>query len=315
MRIACRCALASVALLLSLVVLTSAPVALAKTSKSLESCELSTGSVKSLLETDDSVPVELSSPLEAGVLSQFAVLRRAALPSDQIPALSPVGGEVDGELVSYYPGYVRQVKVLPNGSRYFLIPGFAKPQSVPPARCLSASQRRERPQLVEQEHKLAAEPVYCIVELGHESTGSSCEPFATIEQSPRVFQPSLSEEAIVELAPDGVSSVRATYVTGPPVVATVEENVYMLAVPKAVRARAQKRLKKVVHRLERAKHATKAEKRRAVEELLKGLEHTLVEVEPHKVEWLSSTGGLVRSIAPSKSSAIVGVNLPNGVAG
>jgi hypothetical protein len=313
MSIACRRALAPVALLLGIVVLAPAPVALAKTSRS---CELSSGSLKTLLEAGESVPVELSTPLEAGVLSRFAVLRRAALPSDQIPALSPVGGEVDGKLVSYYPGYVRQLKVLPNGSRYFLIPGFEKPQSVPPARCLPASQRRERPQLVEQEHKLAAEPVYCIVKLGHEGSGSSCEPFATIEQSPRAFGPSLSEEPVVELVPDGVSSVRVTYVTGAPVVATVEENAYMLAVPQAVRARTEKRLKKVVRRLGRAKHATKAEKRRALEAFLGALERALAEAGPHKIEWLSSTGGLVRSIArPTSSGSIRSLDSLTGIGG
>jgi hypothetical protein len=316
MSVACRCALAPVALLVSAIVLTLAPVALAKTPKLSTGCGLSAESITALIEGDESVPAELSSPLEAGILSRFAVLRRAALPSDQIPALSPVGGEIDGELVSYYPGYVRQLKVLPNGSRYFMIPGFAKPQSVPPARCLPAAERPDRPALVEQEHKLAAEPVYCIVAIGHESAGNQCEPFAEIEQSPRVFTPSLSEAPIVELIPDGIASVRITYLGGSSVLAPVAENEYSFTMPATIRDTAKQRFTKVFGRLKHAKHKTKAQKRRALEQLIAALHKTLVEAEPRKVEWLGGAGELLHSSTPPKSSAaIVGVNLPAAIGG
>jgi hypothetical protein len=303
MSVARRYLYVPLALLISISSLALTPDALAKTPKSPASCEPSAGSVKSLLEAGETVPVELSSPLEASVLSRFALLRRAALPSDQIPSLSPVGGEVDGQLLSYYPASVRQLKSLPNGNRYFLIPGFAKPQSVPPAGCLPASQRRQRPELVEKEHKLAAEPVYCIAQIGRESAGAGCTPFAEIEESPRVFAPSLSEEPIVELVPDGVSSVRVTYIAGPPVVATVEENAYVLVAPAAVQARSERRLKKVLHRLEHAKHHTKAQQRRVLAKFLAAVGQTLVEAEPRKVEWLNSSGGLILSIARPKAGA------------
>jgi hypothetical protein len=302
MSVARRSALAPVALLVGVAVLMLAPAALAETPKQIAACETSGESITALIEAEESVPTELSSPLEAGILSRFAVLRRVALASDQIPALSPVGGEIDGELVSYYPGYVRQLKVLPNGSRYFMIPGFAKSGSVPPARCLPASERRDRPALVEQEHKLATEPVYCIVEIGHESGGNQCEPFAEIEQSPRVFVPSLSEAPIVELIPDGVASVRITYLGGSSLLAPVDENEYSFTMPAAVRARAKKRFTKDLRRLTRAKHKTKAQKRRVLEELLAVLDKTLVEARPRKVEWLGSAGELLHSSTPPKST-------------
>jgi hypothetical protein len=302
MSVARSAVFAPIALLVGGVVLMLAPAALAKTPKQIAACETSGESITTLIEAEESVPAELSSPLEAGILSRFALLRRVALPSDQIPALSPVGGEIDGQLVSYYPGYVRQLQVLPNGSRYFMIPGFAKPQSVPPARCLPASERRDRPALVEQEHKLAAEPVYCIVAIGHESGSSQCEPFAEIEQSPRVFAPSLSEAPIIELIPDGVTSVRITYLGGSSVLAPVDENKYSFTMPAAVRARARKRFTKDLHRLTHAKHKTKAQKRRALEELIAALEKTLVEAQPRKVEWLGSAGELLHSSTPPKST-------------
>jgi len=316
MSVARRSALAPVALLVGVVVLMLAPTAQAKTPKLSAGCETSSESITKLIESEESVPAELSSPLEAVVLSRFAILRRAALPSDQIPALSPVGGEIDGELVSYYPGYVRQLKVFPNGSRYFMIPGFAKPQNVPPTRCLPVSERHDHPALVEQEHKLAAEPVYCIVAIGHESGGAQCEPFAEIEQSPRVFTPSLSEAPVIELIPDGVASVRVTYLGGSSVLAPVDENEYSFTMPAAVRSRAKTRFTKDLRRLTDAKHKTKAQKRRVLEELLAALDKTLVEAEPRKVEWLGSAGELLHSSTPPKTSAtIVGVNLATAIGG
>src|SRR5271165_3708551 len=260
--------LAPVALLVGAVLLALSPAALAKKPLHSVRCDLSVGFGSS---PGESVPAELSGPLEAGVLSKFAVLRRAALPSDQLPALSPVGVELDAQLASYYPSYVRQVKVVAGGGRYFVIPGLVRPQTIPPARCLSAALRRDRSKLVEQEHKLVTEPVYCIVEIGHENLGSECEPFATIEASPRVFAPNLAEEPIVELVPDGVASVRVTYKTGAPVLATTAENVYTLPAHGVAR-KVRRRLERLAHRLEHFKHATKAEQRHILHVFLEALE-------------------------------------------
>jgi hypothetical protein len=71
-------------------------------------------------------PVELSGSLEPAVVGKFAVLRRAAVPTDQLPPLNRVGSGLDSELSSYYPGYIRQLVRLANGRRSFLIPGFKR---------------------------------------------------------------------------------------------------------------------------------------------------------------------------------------------
>jgi hypothetical protein len=300
---------AAVALLAGVLVLALSPAGLAKKPLHSVSCNVSVGSGTS--PENEPVPAELAGPLEAGILAKFAVLRRAALPSDQLPALSPVGLELDSQLASYYPGFVRQVKALADGGRYFLIPGFLRQQSIPPARCLPAALRQDRPRLVAQEHKLASEPVYCIVEVGHEDPGSQCEPFAAIEESARVFEPDLSEEeAIAELVPDGVASVRVSYETAAPVVATTAENVYTLIPPRGLVLREHKRLAKLSHRLEHDRHATKAEQRRLLHVFLKAIEKAIAEAEPRKVEWLDSAGELVRSIAPPSTGAS---NLAAGV--
>ncbi len=292
-----------VAPFLSLVVLGTPAAALAKTSTGDSSCRTSVVVNGSSPEVDESVPTELSTSLETGVLARFAVLRRAALPGDRIPLFSPVAFQIDGQLASYYPAYVREVKTLSNGSRYFLIPGFAHPQSIPPARCLPPSQRAERQKLVEQAARLADEPVYCIVLIGREGGPSECEPFAEVEQAPRVFQPTVSQEATVELVPDGVASVRAAYVIGAPVTITVAENVYALTPPAAVRLREHKLLKQGERRVERDKHPTKAQRRRAFNAFLKLVKKVLAEAEPTKLEWLDSAGQPIRTISRPSSKA------------
>jgi hypothetical protein len=67
---------------------------------------------------------ELSTPLEATILSNFAIFRRSALPSDALSGLKPEGDGLDRELSKvyelsgYYPAYVRQLTRLPDGRRY-----------------------------------------------------------------------------------------------------------------------------------------------------------------------------------------------------
>jgi len=287
--------------------------ALAKTPKRSPSCESSSRSVSSPAG-GELVPAELSGQLEAGVLTEFGVLRRAALPSDQLPTLSPAGFELDSQLASYYPGYVRQVKTLANGGRYFVIPGFARQQRIPPASCLPVALQRERPQLVERERKLASEPAYCIIEIGAENPGSECELFAAVEQSPRVFAPTLSEEAIVELVPDGVASVRVTYAYGAPVVAPTAENVYTVPAH-GLRSSVQRRLKKLARREEHDKHATRAEQKHMAEVFLQELEKAVAEAAPRKLEWLNSAGEVVRSIAPPSASSYLTDTIPVNLEG
>jgi hypothetical protein len=297
-------ALAPVALLL-LLVLASVPAAVAKTpARSVDCADYSETSVSPEREE---LSVELPSPLEAAILSRFSIFRRTALASDQLPLLSPAGVELAAQLVSFYPGYVRQVKVLPDGARYFVVPGFARPHGIPPAGCMPAALRGDRPELVEQEQKLAAAPVYCIIEVGHQNLGGKCESFVEVEESPRVFETGLLEdEPIVELVPDGVASVRATYRAGPPILATVAENVYTLTQPSAVRLRGNRilgKLKRRVDRLERDRRLSKAERRRSLEAVLKVVGKVIDEAAPRRLEWLDAAGGVVRSIAPPSAGA------------
>ncbi len=259
-----------------------------------------------------SPPEELSTPLEATILSSFAIFRRPALPSDAPPGLnlqaSGLGRELDKdyELASYYPAYVRQVARLPDGRRYFVIPAFGRPETVPPAHCYGAGIRRE---MVKQERRRLVEPVYCIIENGDNGSAPvpGCEPFAQIDESSRAFHVSdfLGGEPTIELVPDGIASVRIVYRATAPIVADVSENAFLLIPPTAPRSRLDSELKKLVGRLVGG-HLTKTQRITITTEYNRAYVNTY----PTRIEWLNSAGEPVRALSPptaeSESATSVG---------
>lgn len=256
----------------------------------------------------EEIPTELLSTLEAPVLSTFAVFRRAALPSDQIPALSPVGENLDSELASYYPAYVRELKALPSGERYYVVPGFRRLQDVPPARCLPPNLRAERPKLVEEAHKAASELVYCIAQVGGSNGlggGGGCESFAEVEKSSRVFAGGLLRSSIMELVPDGVASVRITYAHLVPMLAPVSENAYLVTVPKSATTNAERFLARILKSEPKGKHLTKKQKAKQEAKALNTFINALAQVAlasaPEKLEWLDSSGAVMRTIDRPKN--------------
>jgi hypothetical protein len=248
---------------------------------------------------DEHEPNELVEPLAASVLANFAVLRRAALPSDQLPALNPAAQRLDDQLASYYPDAVRRVAALSDGSRFFVIPAREKATSIPPSRCLPKSLRSERPRLVEAQRKRAAEPVYCIVAVGSRAGSSECVPFSEVDQSPRVFGSAFAGAPTVDLVPDGVASVRIDYRRVAPILARVNENAFVFTPPKALTRQLsnafQKVLSPVLHP-GKTKRLTKAQKRHREKAAEKAFENALLKAEPTRVEWLDGSGALVRRI-------------------
>src|ERR1700683_3763925 len=122
-----------------------------------------------LFRPQPALPQQLSTPLDATILSSFAIFRKSALLSDELSRLKPGGDGLDRELSKvyelsgYYPAYVRQLTRLPDGRRYFVIPAYGRSEAVVPAHCLPAGVRHE---LVEQQHRRLIEPVDCIIEVG-----------------------------------------------------------------------------------------------------------------------------------------------------
>jgi hypothetical protein len=253
---------------------------------------------------DRTEPAPLATPLDPTVLAQYAVLRRAAVSEDALPPLSSLGGALDGTLASYYPAYIRRVVALPNGGRYFLITGFDQTLTVPPAPCLPKALRKARPRLVALDRRLAVEPVYCIGVVGEltaTNEGITCQRYSTVASGAGLAEGAFSfgqglKQPKVELAPDGVVSVRLHYPDAAPITASVSENAYMFTPP----VPSLERLKKAFKEFEakhRHEHKSKRSEAREGIEGLKLLERFASEQLP-KVEWLGGEGQLIRSFTP-----------------
>jgi hypothetical protein len=239
--------------------------------------------------------------LPARILSSFALLRRSAKPSESA-AVTEVAAMLakDYELSSYYPAYVRQLARLPNGRRYFVIPALARPRAVSPPRCLPPSERADRPKLVEQQQRRRVETVYCLVEVRTESSPAiGCEPFAAIDQSARVFNASdFIRRSIVEVAPDGVGSVRIAYRGRAPIVIPVRDNAFWFTPPASPPSSVDSELKRLLHKL-LMEHLATTQRRI----LTTSWNRLLPETDPTKIEWLNSAGSLIRAIkAPTPAS-------------
>ncbi len=254
---------------------------------------------------------ELPGTLEAGVLGSFSVFARPEGAADQLPPVNTAGVSLEFRMSSYYPGEIRQLLALPDGRRFLVVPGFLRTFEVPPAICLPKALRKHRAELVEEEARRRTAPAYCIVELGSKRLLGSgeCTLFSEAARSLGVFGAGPGSEAVVEVVPNGVSAVRVVYPHGPPVLATVHENAYLLEVPAAI-LRAQRKLERRLQRVHFPKHPSKAQQR-ALDRVLSRLFHAIeVQTEPVRVEWLAADGTTTK-VTPrphgSAGGAVLGI--------
>jgi hypothetical protein len=241
-------------------------------------------------------PVELNGELEAPVLASYGVLRRASLPGDALPPLNPAGSALENELRSYYPSEIRLPAALPDGRRFFLVPGFLESTEVPPARCLPSVLKGQRPQLVEEEHRRATQAGYCLLEIGGPTgtSGGECSLFS--EPSQRPFMQLLSSETFPVLVPDGVASVRILYPGGRTITDTVTENVYLMTPPRQLIIEQERRLKRFTKRLKASGHSNEAAIRRRIAVILQQLDAIAKRTDPTAIEWLGADSAVIRKI-------------------
>jgi hypothetical protein len=241
-------------------------------------------------------PAELPGALEATVLASYAVFNRPQVASDQLPPVNSTGLSLEFRISSYYPGEIRQLLALPDGHRYMAIPGFLRTSQVPPAICLPKQLRKYRPKLVEEETRRRTEPAYCVVELGskHIFSGVECTLFSEAASSESVFTAGPGSETVVAMVPNGVSSVRVVYPSGPALTAAVSENAYMVSVPAAI-LREQRKLSRELNKIPLAKHPTHAQRRKAEKAFAKIFHRLERETEPLRVEWLAPGGAVLRT--------------------
>ena len=236
--------------------------------------------------------VELSTPLAPALLSSFEIFRARRPPAAALPGVLDRTLSRYYELSGFYPAYVRQLARLPSGRRYLVIPAFGAPQAVPPAHCLPAAQRHTD---LEQQHRRAVEPVYCILEVaGRTILPTGCEPFAAIDEGGGLFEASdFTEEPLVELVPDGVASLRITYRGGSSIVVPVHANALVSRPPLSARLRAE--LSRLLLESQ-DRHLTGAQRL----DITRRYDGALAEANPVKLEWLDAAGRVLRAIsAPS----------------
>ncbi len=261
------------------------------------------GAIGALEPEAELEPVELAGPPEPAVLGKFGVLRRAAVPADQLPPLNRLGSRLGFELNSYYPGYIRQLLRRPNGVRYFLIPGIKRVPDLPPERCLPVRLRHL--------HQPKPETVYCVAGIGsnvRQLPSAGCQTLAEIETGGDLADPYFSSSFQVDLVPDGVATVRLVYRGGAAITAPVSENTFTFTPPRTPIARARAALKRLERAFERelkykhtAAHPTKRQLQRRERVASKLLERVLSELPPKQVQWLDAGGNVLRSFTPHRN--------------
>jgi hypothetical protein len=265
----------------------------------------------------ESEPKELPGAPEPAALGRFGVLRRAAVLADQLPPLNQLGPRLGFELNSYYSGYIRQLLELPNGSRYFLIPGIKRVPDLPPERCLPTRLRHLR--------QPKAETVYCVSGIGsnvRQLPSAGCQTLAEIETGGDLADPYFSSSFQVDLVPDGVATVRLTYRDGATITAPVSENAFTFTPPRPPVARAKAALKRLdrVFELEvksrhTLTHHAKRQLQRYERVASKLLQRALSELPPKQVQWLDANGHVLRSFTPrrDRNSVLVTIGSIVGV--
>jgi hypothetical protein len=259
------------------------------------------------------IPAIESGALDPEVASQYAVLRRPAGPEDQLPPINPLGEDLTFQLRSYFPGYIRQIAVDPDGDRYFLVVGFERGFAIPPARCLPRQLRRDRAQLVAEQRARERRLIYCVEDIGPHRPRYpelNCQPFAGDDTGENLISTAQSTSEVTELVPDGVTTVRLVYRSGAVITTAVSNNAFTFTPPQGPIKKAMRQLQRFLQTL-RKRHARPSP--RLLREFSKHAERAFDQLPPTRVEWLGANGELVRAFVPrakgrSAGGSIIGIN-------
>ena len=263
----------------------------------------------------ESFSVELPGGLEAPVLSSYGVFRRPQRPADLLPPVNPAGAELEAELSGYYASEIRQVAALPDGGRFFVIPGLPRVLNPPPLRCFPKSLRKGIAKLVEEQRKRQTEPRYCVIEMGARRglPSSECVAFAEVTSARRIFSFSLfGPPTTAMLVPDGVASVRIVGPGNREKTIPVSENAFLYSAPHDLVLEQRRMLHRVLTR-KSPKHPTKAQRQRLYRLIDRTVRAIALRTEPSKVDWLGPGGAVIKSISrPRAGDAVAGASISTG---
>jgi hypothetical protein len=263
----------------------------------------------------ESFSVELPGGLEAPVLSSYGVFRRPQRSADLLPPVNPAGAELEDELSGYYASEIRQVAALPDGGRFFVIPGLPRVLNPPPLRCFPKSLRKGIAKIVEEERKRQTEPRYCVIEMGARRglSSSECVAFAEVASARRIFSFSLFRSPTTAmLVPDGVASVRIVGPGNREKTIPVSENAFLYSAPHDLVLEQRRLLHRVLTR-KSPKHPTKAQRQQLYRLIDRTVRAIALRTEPSKVEWLGPGGAVIKSISrPQAGDAVAGASISTG---
>lgn len=238
-------------------------------------------------------PAELEGSLEASVLAQYGVFRRAQVAGDELPPVNPAAETIGHSLSGYYPSEIRLLAALPSGERFYVVPGLPRAISVARPDCLPKALRED----LERQKAKAAEPRYCVVataasaELG----GEACTPFGEVGSSTPLFSLFGAEAPTALLVPDGVATVRVVGPGTKTVTVAVSENAYVYMPPPGLEKEEGALFKKLVKK-PKGKHLSKAQKRRLLKKVIEAFETIVARTRPSRVEWVGPTGAVLKTI-------------------
>jgi hypothetical protein len=248
----------------------------------------------------NNAPTAVSGPFDPATTGTFAVLRRASLPEDTPPPINPFAEDLSYRLRTYFPGEIRQLEQDAEGNRYFLLPGFERGFPVVPARCLPERLRKRQAKFIAEQRRREIEPAYCIEVIGPHRpryAGGSCQPFSTIQTGERLIATAASRSDVIELAPDGVATVRIRYPAGEVIDAPVSSNSYSFTPPPRLIKEALAAIRHLVAK--GTMHLSERQREALGRLLVKRAEHLSARLIPQTVQWLDAAGNTLRSFTPS----------------
>jgi hypothetical protein len=177
----------------------------------------------------------VSGPIPSAFLDQFAVLRRAATPEDQLPSsATPASFGLVLGISRILGNSVRFLGTAPNDARDYMLVGYRRNALLlPPRRCmpqLSTSQYDKDVAAQRAARKAPPEPVICV--LG--TTGNVGFPCVSASELDSIDYETSDygrpPATVTGIIPDGVAAIRAIYPRGRHVFAHVEHGLLAYSV-------------------------------------------------------------------------------------
>lgn len=237
------------------------------------------------------------------MLARYAVLRRPVAAADQPPPINSLAMQVDFALGRYNPAFIRQLTQRPGGRAAFLVPGLPVQVDIPPARCLPARLRRQRPKLVERQRRRERQPIACIVTSSSGSQrspshgGDNCPRFRDVTTYGYLADGVLDGVEDAGILPDGIATVRVHFQRAPVVQVPVVENFYLYKVDPVRRKQLLKPLTRAARRLERSpRPRTRAQRRRLLRRYAALNRRAIQVLTPMHIELLAAGGQIVKNL-------------------